>query len=388
MPFDIDSARKAGYKDSEIADFLSKQHPNFDVKGAMKAGYSVDEIAYKTNKPSPTISNASVIAKGAMNSVPGISPALDLTSHFAKLSPEAQKAALTAAGAEIGLPAGPVASGAVAATMGGLSEASNNPSTAAKVLSPIVKTALAPTAQSVQDTMNQITSPEAKDFMKRRAVEAGTAAASGAILKGVRGVETEGPISAGIENPKVVFGATRKKILEELGLAKNSAMRGENLAEGQRLMRMLRSPAGQGKLADEAIKAVEDGTKLSNTQLLAYEEALGKVQTKGGTFSHVYKSTRDVIKSQLKEQAPTLAAKKAAARKVFQSEGAGETPSLITAITHPIASATHLPGAQRVMGAATRIGAETLMPGFVASSDLLSSTLQNLANKRRKAKGQ
>ncbi len=60
MPFDIDSARKAGYNDAEIGDFLSKQNANFDVGGAIKAGYSVDEIASKLNKPSvgQTVSGA------------------------------------------------------------------------------------------------------------------------------------------------------------------------------------------------------------------------------------------------------------------------------------------------------------------------------------------
>ena len=38
MAFDVEGARKAGYNDEEIANFLGKQS-NFDVLGANKAGY-------------------------------------------------------------------------------------------------------------------------------------------------------------------------------------------------------------------------------------------------------------------------------------------------------------------------------------------------------------
>ena len=43
MAFDVEGARKAGYSEAEIAEFLGTQS-NFDVKGAQKAGYSAQEI--------------------------------------------------------------------------------------------------------------------------------------------------------------------------------------------------------------------------------------------------------------------------------------------------------------------------------------------------------
>jgi hypothetical protein len=43
MAFDVDGARKAGYNDEEIANFLGKQS-NFDVLGANKAGYGYGDI--------------------------------------------------------------------------------------------------------------------------------------------------------------------------------------------------------------------------------------------------------------------------------------------------------------------------------------------------------
>ena len=43
MPFDIEGARKAGYSDTEIADYLGKEN-KFDTSGALKAGYGPLEI--------------------------------------------------------------------------------------------------------------------------------------------------------------------------------------------------------------------------------------------------------------------------------------------------------------------------------------------------------
>ena len=43
MAFDVEGARKAGYSESEIVDFLGQQN-NFDVSGARKAGYDNSEL--------------------------------------------------------------------------------------------------------------------------------------------------------------------------------------------------------------------------------------------------------------------------------------------------------------------------------------------------------
>ena len=43
MKFDINSARKAGYSDDEIADYLATQN-KFDLSGALKSGYSASDV--------------------------------------------------------------------------------------------------------------------------------------------------------------------------------------------------------------------------------------------------------------------------------------------------------------------------------------------------------
>lgn len=52
MPFDIDGARKAGYSDTEIANYLATdKSAGFDVAGALKSGYSPSEVLDFMSKP-------------------------------------------------------------------------------------------------------------------------------------------------------------------------------------------------------------------------------------------------------------------------------------------------------------------------------------------------
>lgn len=51
MSFDINAARKEGYSDQEIEQFLTKNHPEFDIPSAIKEGYSLDEISNRLNLP-------------------------------------------------------------------------------------------------------------------------------------------------------------------------------------------------------------------------------------------------------------------------------------------------------------------------------------------------
>lgn len=67
--FDIDGAKKAGYSDAEIADYLGKQR-NFDVAGARKGGYSDADIighlgAQKAAGPGPDATIPRIVGQGA-----------------------------------------------------------------------------------------------------------------------------------------------------------------------------------------------------------------------------------------------------------------------------------------------------------------------------------
>lgn len=64
MAFNADEARKAGYSDAEIADYLSKE-AKFDYTAAKEAGYGDDEIVNYLSAPAPAAAPAPVPAPAA-----------------------------------------------------------------------------------------------------------------------------------------------------------------------------------------------------------------------------------------------------------------------------------------------------------------------------------
>lgn len=70
MTFRVQDARKEGYSDDEILDYLSKDHPDFNVKGAKKEGYSSSEIIDFLNQPKeqPKL-EAPVTLKGSLSAI-------------------------------------------------------------------------------------------------------------------------------------------------------------------------------------------------------------------------------------------------------------------------------------------------------------------------------
>ncbi len=91
MPFDLDGARKAGYSDAEISDFMAQSSPKFDVQGALKSGYSLDDIAGHLGQAAPETpqGNAPGSAGGALLRgipvggayIPNVEAAIRATMH-------------------------------------------------------------------------------------------------------------------------------------------------------------------------------------------------------------------------------------------------------------------------------------------------------------------
>lgn len=77
MKFDINAAKKAGYSDQEIVDYLSQKDSSFDVSKAKQSGYSDSEILDYLNerqKPSKTRSAISAPIKGLIKGLQGLNP--------------------------------------------------------------------------------------------------------------------------------------------------------------------------------------------------------------------------------------------------------------------------------------------------------------------------
>lgn len=77
MAFDVEGARKAGYTDAEIADYLGGQH-RFDVSGARKSGYADSEIIAKLSSQQ----------RSAVSQIPGNEPGKPVPALPAQDAPE------------------------------------------------------------------------------------------------------------------------------------------------------------------------------------------------------------------------------------------------------------------------------------------------------------
>ena len=83
MSFDVAAARKAGYSDAEIAQYLGQQH-GFDADGAMKSGYAPEEIISHLSADATT-SKTAPEPYPTFSKIPGfgyVRPAVDTLAGF------------------------------------------------------------------------------------------------------------------------------------------------------------------------------------------------------------------------------------------------------------------------------------------------------------------
>lgn len=205
-----------------------------------------------------------------------------------------------------------------------------------------------------------------------------------------------------LENPSLVRGSVREKILKELAKSEEIAMKAEVKETGQlaneatRLIRWSQTAAGRRKLAEEAVDVVNKGGDISTQSLLAYEKALGDVASDGQFGSKVYMETRDRVLDLLKKQAPNVAKNKAEALKVFMAEGkaygkySDQFGKLVQKLPFvgPMTRATvGSPLVRRAAGAATRGAFESARPLSQAVAAGINSNRQefNIGNELDKA---
>ncbi len=74
---------------------------------------------------------------------------------------------------------------------------------------------------------------------------------------------------------------------------------------------MSKDPETLAKYAIERLKNLGDSpiNAMSDAELLAYNQALGQVQSKGGVWADTYKNARDAIQSLMQGQNPALFSK-------------------------------------------------------------------------------
>jgi alkylhydroperoxidase/carboxymuconolactone decarboxylase family protein YurZ len=70
MAFDVAAAKRAGYSDAEIAEFLGQQK-GFDAAGAMKAGYTPTELIEHLGAGAPQTTVLGNVKEAFKGLVPG-----------------------------------------------------------------------------------------------------------------------------------------------------------------------------------------------------------------------------------------------------------------------------------------------------------------------------
>jgi hypothetical protein len=202
---------------------------------------------------------------------------------------------------------------------------------------------------------------------------------------GFGGVKPSGPFTAGLAAPETALPGALKSAGQELGAAKIAARAGEDVGEAARLRNLLTKPTGIATVAEEGLKAADKGfTASTPTQLMAYREALGQMQAKGGTFANDYKTAYDAATQALVQKAPELAgAIKKYAVNALASGGPSASIPWLTAAMNPAVGATKLGlsaalsgGAQNLAGAGLNVAGRNAGPITSALLDAYTKMAQ------------
>lgn len=224
---------------------------------------------------------------------------------------------------------------------------------------------------------------------------ANAALTMGAGNEAFNNVKPTGPYTAALKEPEVALPGALNRAQMALGASKQAARVGEDAGEAARLRGMIDTPGGVRKLANEAIKLVDGGAKaaedVSNTQLLAYREALGKMQAKGGTFANDYKQAFDKLSALLKEKAPDLAETMASTRLNYLAHEGPEfkIPFLEGSISPTVGalkgtySAMRTAPVRRIAGAAVNMATRAAVPTVQPTTQALMNAYDKYFNRKK-----
>lgn len=172
----------------------------------------------------------------------------------------------------------------------------------------------------------------------------------------IENIKASGPFTAGLKNPGTVLPGSFNQAGTELGAAKTVARAGENASDASRLRVMLQKKDGVTKIAEEGKALMEAGKDVPVTNLLAYKQALGEAQARGGTFANDYKIAFDKVNELLLKKAPDLSAKLERMATEFAAKGDAKSFPWFTFALNPTVGAAKaaatLPIVKNVAGAA------------------------------------
>lgn len=205
-----------------------------------------------------------------------------------------------------------------------------------------------------------------------------------------KGIKARGPFTAGLKDPSTAIPGSFERAGQALNTARGAARAGESASEASRLRVMLQKPAGVTKVAEEAKAALEAGKELTVTQLLAYKDALGQMQARGGAFANDYKMALDLTKELIAKKAPDLAEATGKMAVNYLAKGNGPQFPWFTTALDPkvgVAKMATMPVVRNAVGAALN-PAVKVIPKLGSVAKLVKTLTEDKAREfLRKAKG-
>lgn len=316
--------------------------PNVDINGTV--------VAFPDNMPPDQLKSAVSMAAGKMGKIPQ-KPQQQQSFNPLDLI---QKLAPSNVMKQAGI-AGVNAPGVTGALLGSLP--GSNPSE------------IMPSLRNIQQNPNQLKNAfqrtqqvsQGSPMTPTEKIPANIGQAAGTMMEmtapsfGTEGMKAKTPFMAGIKDPGTALPGAMERAGSEYGISKTLARQGEDPKEALRLRMMLTSPSGTSKLAEEAMMKMRNGTDASVTHLLAYRDALGKMQAEGGTFANDYKIAKDMTTKILSEKSPDLIPKMEKMATNYAAKGKPKTfPWFISAVDPKMGAlkAATMPGVQNAAGAA------------------------------------
>jgi hypothetical protein len=200
------------------------------------------------------------------------------------------------------------------------------------------------------------------------------------------GIKATGPFTAGLKMPSTALPGSLEKAGAELGAAKVAARAGEDAGVAKQMRMMLQTPKGTLKLAEDGKAQLEGKKDIPMTKLLAYKEALGKMQAEGGTFANDYAQASQLASQMIKEKAPELAAKLEQMATNFKALGDKKSFPWFTTAVNPkvgLAKLVTLPGIRNAAGAASNPVVKALPNVLSAIRILTEDTARRYLKKAR-----
>ena len=183
---------------------------------------------------------------------------------------------------------------------------------------------------------------------------------------GTGNIKPNTAFKAGFVRPSTALPGEFERANEALGQARTASRAIDDVKEASRLRKMLATSGGKAKLAEEGKKAIEAGSDLTASQLEAYNQAMGEMQSKiGGSFANDYAQAIKQGREMLQWKAPELveAIERSAANYAAKTGKEFTFPAITTAVNPAVGALKGVINVSKTAGVRNLAGVASRMAG-------------------------